>query len=84
MNIISTIIDDLVEVGMKVAEAVVPGAPAIIEAGKKVVELIDKVQDIAELPQADIAKLNLTREALEAKVNEHADQVIDRLNDTPQ
>lgn len=79
---IADIVDDIVSIGGSIARAVVPAVDpvmSLIEAGQKTLELIDKIQDMGEIPSADIAKLNEARLELEAKVNTHADSTIGRL-----
>lgn len=72
------IINSIAAVGNGVA-GLVPEVARLADVAANVIVLIDKIGDAIELPQADIETLRATREKLEASVNTHADQTIDRL-----
>jgi hypothetical protein len=68
------LVGSLLDIAGKVAPLIVPGAPKTIEAARAVIDLIDKVS--ATVGQANQAKLQEGRAALEARVNAHADRTI--------
>lgn len=67
-------ITKLIEVIRKTAEAIVPGAPAMIEAGEA---LLDFVQDVAPtLANSDQGELRAALPALLEKMDRDVDQAV--------
>lgn len=81
MNL-NSIVDDLVNAAELLVPLIVPGAGPAIQAGKAILNVIDRVKDGVDDP-AKLTKLQGGRDALEQRVNAHADRVIDSLGDRP-
>lgn len=75
-------IQALLEMGRQAATLIdsvtgTPFASMAVKAGDAVLELIDNVKETAAV--TDVAALDETREALEARINAHADKTISSL-----
>lgn len=77
---INKLIKGVVGVGKAVA-MLDPRVAGVIDAVEKTVEVVKQIRETADLPADRIAELDETREALEARVNAHADKTAQSLAD---
>jgi hypothetical protein len=80
-------LDDLLEMAEKAAPVInaltgTPYAGAAVKAAEAIVHLIDGVKETAAVDSPEkMAQLEESRDALEARVNAHADRTIGSLGD---
>jgi hypothetical protein len=77
----TAILDAILDVAKAAAPLVGNGAPQAIELGKRVIELIDHVQEDFQgaVAGSDMAKLSAERDALEQRVNDHVNRTVGKL-----
>lgn len=77
----TAILDAILDVAKAAAPLVGHGAPEAIELGKRVLELIDHVQEGFQgaVAGSDMEALIRERDALEQRVNAHVDRTVDKL-----
>lgn len=73
----SNLLKSVLAVADKVAPTIVPGAGPALAAGHAVIDLINHTKEI--VGTHDQAALNDRLDALQARVNAHADRTIDSL-----
>lgn len=75
------LIDGIVSVAETILPLIVPGSKPMIEAGHKLVDLINATRDT--FPDDNHDKLDMTQEDIEERISDHVDDTVAKLRGKP-